>query len=70
LRLSTQKDHAIPDFRLRQSLEEHLDILDSLERLQLQLAADQMILHLRRSQIRKPRTINRGILPPGRGAIA
>ena len=70
LRLSTQKDHAIPDFRLRQSLEEHLDILDSLERLQLQLAADQMVLHLRRSQIRKPRTVNRGILPPGRGAVA
>ena len=70
LRLSTQKNHSIPDFRLRQSLEEHLDILDSLERSQLQLAADQMVVHLRRSQIRKPQTVNRGILPIGRGAPA
>lgn len=68
LRLSTQKDHTIPDFRLRQSLEEHLSILDSLERMQLQLAADQMVVHLRRSQIRKPQTVNRGILPLGPGA--
>lgn len=68
LRLSTQKDHSIPDFRLRQSLEEHLDILDSLERSQLQLAADQMVVHLRRSQIRKPQTVNRGVFPMGRGA--
>ena len=69
LRLTTQKDHTIPDFRLRQSLEEHLDILDSLERSQHQLAADQMILHLRRSQIRRPQTVNRGILPRMRGAV-
>tara|TARA_R110002094_G_scaffold7457_6_gene16696 strand:+ start:406 stop:1338 length:933 start_codon:yes stop_codon:yes gene_type:complete len=70
LRQSTQKDHSIPDFRLRQSLVEHLDILDSLERRQLQLAADQMVLHLRRSQIRKPQAVNRGILPMGRGGLA
>lgn len=70
LRLSTQKNHTIPDFRLRQSLEEHLDILDSLERSQLQLAADQMVIHLRRSQIRKPQTVNRGVLPIARGASA
>ena len=69
LRLSTQKDHTIPDFRLRQSLEEHLDILDSLERSQHQLAADQMVLHLRRSQIRRPQTLNRGMLPLTRGAV-
>jgi DNA-binding GntR family transcriptional regulator len=69
LRLTTQKDHTIPDFRLRQSLEEHLDILDSLERMQLQLAADQMVLHLRRSQIRKPQAVNRGILPLGRAGV-
>ena len=68
LRLTTQKDHAIPDFRLRQSLGEHLDILDSLERMQLPLAADQMTVHLRRSRIRKPRTVNRGIVPPGPGS--
>ncbi len=70
LRLTTQKDHSIPDFRLRQSLEEHLDILDSLERMQLQLAADQMVLHLRRSQIRRPKAANRGILPLTPGAVA
>jgi DNA-binding GntR family transcriptional regulator len=70
LRLSTQKDHSIPDFRLRQSLEEHLAILDSLERSQLELAADQMVVHLRRSQIRKPQTVNRGVLPMGSGSPA
>ncbi len=68
LRLTTQKNNSIPDFRLRQSLEEHLDILDSLERMQHQLAADQMVLHLRRSQIRKPQTVNRGVLPIAQGA--
>lgn len=67
LRLTTQKDHTVPDFRLRQSLEEHLDIIDSLERSQHQLAADQMTLHLRRSQIRRPQTVNRGVLPMVRG---
>jgi DNA-binding GntR family transcriptional regulator len=70
LRLTTQKDHTIPDFRLRQSLEEHLDILDSLERMQHQLAADQMVLHLRRSQIRKPQAANRGLLPLARKGMA
>ncbi|MAY61145.1 MAG: GntR family transcriptional regulator [Rhizobiales bacterium] len=70
LRLTTQKDHSIPDFRLRQSLEEHLDILDSLERMQHQLAADQMVLHLRRSQIRKPQAANRGLLPLARKGMA
>lgn len=70
LRLTTQKDHSIPDFRLRQSLEEHLDILDSLERMQHQLAADQMVLHLRRSQIRKPQAVNRGLLPLARKGMA
>lgn len=69
LRQSTQKDSSIPDFRLRQSLEEHLDILDSLERVQFALAADQMVLHLRRSQIRRPQTANRGIAPLIRGAL-
>lgn len=69
LRQTTQKDSSIPDFRLRQSLEEHLDILDSLERMQFALAADQMVLHLRRSQIRRPQTANRGIAPVTRGAL-
>lgn len=69
LRLTTQKDHSVPDFRLRKSLEEHLDILDSLERMQLQLAADQMVLHLRQSQISRPKAANRGIFPLTRGAM-
>lgn len=70
LRLTTQKNNSIPDFRLRQSLEEHLGILDSLERMQHQLAADQMVLHLRRSQIRKPQAANRGLLPLARKGMA
>jgi len=63
LRRTTQKDTSIPDFRLRQSLQEHLDILDSVESAQYELAADQMILHLRRSRIRRPEAANRGTPP-------
>lgn len=63
LRGVTQKDRSIPDFRLRQSLDEHLGILDSLERSQFELAADQMVIHLRRSRIRRPEAANRGIPP-------
>ncbi len=63
LRRATQKDRSIPDFRLRQSLDEHLEILDSLERGQYELAADQMVLHLRRSRTRRPEAANRGIPP-------
>lgn len=70
LRRATQKDSALPDFRLRQSLEEHLEILDSLERNQFELAADQMVLHLRRSRIRRPEATNRGIPPLMRAARA
>lgn len=67
LRRTTQKDTSIPDFRLRQSLEEHLEILDSLERNQFDLAADQMALHLRKSRVRRPEAANRGIPPMKRG---
>ncbi|MEM6371549.1 MAG: GntR family transcriptional regulator [Pseudomonadota bacterium] len=70
LRLNTQKDYAIPDFRLKQSIEEHLDIFDSLERDQYQLAADQMVLHLRQNQVRRHRAANRGVVPFGRGKSA
>jgi DNA-binding GntR family transcriptional regulator len=69
LRRATQKDLSIPDFRLRQSLEEHLDILDSLEQLQFDVAADLMTLHLRRSRIRRPEAANRGIVPLTRGPL-
>ena len=67
LRQATQKDTAIPDFRLRQALEEHLDILDSLERGQFDLAADQMTLHLRRSRNRRSEAATRGFAPMMRG---
>ncbi|WP_282170907.1 FCD domain-containing protein [Ruegeria atlantica] len=67
LRRTTQKDASIPDFRLRQSLEEHLEILESLERNQFDLAADQMVLHLRKSRVRRPEAANRGIPPMKRG---
>ncbi|MEM5470956.1 GntR family transcriptional regulator [Hoeflea sp. AS60] len=63
LRRATQKDTSVPDFRLRQSLEEHLGILDSLEQNQFDIAADQMVLHLRRSRTRRPEAANRGIPP-------
>jgi DNA-binding GntR family transcriptional regulator len=59
---------ATPPFRQRQAMEEHLDILDSLERNQLELAADQMVLHLRRSGIRRPETAGRGMSALLRGA--
>ncbi|MFD2174026.1 GntR family transcriptional regulator [Rhodobacter lacus] len=62
LRAAAQKEAAPPPFRLRQAMEEHLDILDSLERNQLELAADQMVLHLRRSGIRRPETAGRGMV--------
>lgn len=62
LRAAGQKEAAPPPFRLRQAMEEHLDILDSLERNQLELAADQMVLHLRRSGIRRPETAGRGMV--------
>ncbi len=67
LRKASQKSTAIPEFRLKQATLEHLEILDSLERNQFQLAADQIIVHLRRSRIRKPQAANRGIPPLARG---
>lgn len=70
LRRVTQKGTSIPSFRLGQAMQEHLDILDSLERNQLELAADQMTVHLRRSRIRRPEAANRGIPPLSRGAKA
>lgn len=60
LRLITERDSGVPEFRLRQSLQEHLDILDSLERYQFDIAADQMALHLRLSRNPRPDAANRG----------
>lgn len=67
LRKASQKMTPTPEFRLRQAMLEHLEILDSLERSQFQLAADQIIVHLRRSRIRKPQAANRGIPPLAKG---
>ena len=63
LRRITQKDISTPNFRLRQALQEHLDILDSLERRQFDVAADQMTLHLRLSRNQRPDAANRGSPP-------
>lgn len=63
LRQITQKDLSTPEFRLRQSSEEHLTILDSLERRQFDVAADQMALHLRLSRNQRPDAANRGSPP-------
>ncbi|MEX1235844.1 MAG: GntR family transcriptional regulator [Roseovarius sp.] len=67
LRQASQKIAPSPEFRLRQAMVEHLEILDSLERNQFQLAADQIVVHLRRSRIRKPQAANRGIPPLAKG---
>jgi DNA-binding GntR family transcriptional regulator len=63
LRRATQKAMSLPEFRLRQAVEEHLGILDSLERNEFDLAADQMVLHLRRSRSSRPDAANRGAPP-------
>ena len=72
LRQITQTDLTTPDFRLRQALREHLDILDSLARRDFDVAADQMVLHLRLSRNRRPEVANRGSPPlrPGPGPAA
>ena len=67
LRVASRAIQTVPEFRMLQSLREHIDILDSLERRQYGLAADQMRVHLRRSDIRRPDAANRGISPLARG---
>lgn len=63
LRRATQSGLSIPDFRLRQALREHLDILDCLQAGQFDLAADLMVVHLRRSRTARPEAANRGAPP-------
>ncbi|WP_158970698.1 GntR family transcriptional regulator [Chachezhania sediminis] len=67
LRLASRKDGTIPAYRMRKSMEEHLEILDSVDRRQYDLAADLMVVHLRRSAVRRPEAANRGISPLLRG---
>ncbi|NIZ11901.1 GntR family transcriptional regulator [Phaeobacter sp. HF9A] len=68
LRQASKKGPTIPAFRMHQAMEEHMEILDSLDRKQYALAADQMTVHLRRSSIRRPEATNRGISPLRRGS--
>ena len=51
-------------FRLIQSTREHLQILEQIEREQMELAADLMRVHLRLSRIQRPRILGRGVPPP------
>jgi DNA-binding GntR family transcriptional regulator len=47
-------------FRLRQSLREHLNILDHLESRQYEVAADLLRIHLRLSRNQRPQAASRG----------
>ena len=47
-------------FRLRQSLREHLGILDHLESRQYEVAADLLRIHLRLSRSQRPQAASRG----------
>jgi DNA-binding GntR family transcriptional regulator len=47
-------------FRLRQSLREHLGILDYLESRQYEVAADLLRIHLRLSRNQRPQAASRG----------
>ena len=47
-------------FRLRQSLLEHLNILDHLESRQYEVAADLLRIHLRLSRNQRPQAASRG----------
>ncbi len=68
LRRNTQKAEAISGFRIHQAMAEHLDILDALMQGDLELAADLMAVHLRRSHRNRPDAANRGIPPLTLGA--
>lgn len=59
---------AVNVFRLRQSTAEHLAILDNLESLQYEVAADLLRVHLRLSHSQRPQAANRGA-PPLFGSI-
>ncbi len=53
-------------FRLMQSNAEHLQILEQIERGQMELAADLMRVHLQMSRSQRPRLLGRGVPPPFR----
>lgn len=62
--------YSISDFRMRQSLKEHLQVLDSIEQGLHAVAADLMRVHLRLSNTNRPSVANRGapaIMLAGRG---
>lgn len=70
LRKASRKGSSISNFRSKQAMIEHVQILDCLELNQFELAADQMVVHLRRSRIRRPEAANRGIPPLMKGPRA
>lgn len=51
-------------YRLIESAREHLQILVEMERGDLELAADLLRVHLRRSRVERPRMLGRGVPPP------
>lgn len=59
--------HGVNVFRLKQSMREHLAVLDQLEGGQFEAAADLMRLHLRLSRGQRPQAASRGapVLPAG-----
>ncbi|SHO64430.1 DNA-binding transcriptional regulator, GntR family [Pseudoxanthobacter soli DSM 19599] len=64
-RRRTGQPHAsVNVFRLMQSTREHLQILEQIEREQMELAADLMRVHLRLSRTLRPRILGRGVPPP------
>ena len=63
LRRNTQVSAAVPAFRIRQAISEHVEILDGISRGDMELAADLMVVHLRRSHKVRPDAANRGIPP-------
>lgn len=69
LRRNTQKTSTTSAFRIRQAIAEHLEILDALVRGERTLAADLMVVHLRRSHSNRPDAANRGIPPLTLGAV-
>src|SRR5262249_5111926 len=53
----------VGNFRLMQANNEHLQILEQIERGQMNLAADLMRVHIQQSQAQRPRLAGRGVPP-------
>ncbi|WP_334173911.1 GntR family transcriptional regulator [Pseudoxanthobacter sp.] len=68
-RRTAQPHSSVSVFRLLQSTREHLQILEQIERGQMELAADLMRVHLRLSRTQRPRLLGRGV-PAGLRIVA